>query len=82
MKILILVVVTLWSFGSPYPNPQKMIVNSPEEAAIIIRKFSESQRKMAEPDRYSYTLYEIDTEDATVKEIKIPRISFSSDKKD
>jgi hypothetical protein len=79
MNVLILVITITWSFGiSAHPVPsQKIIVGSPEEAAIYIYN-DRPLPYQVEPDQKKYTLYEIDLEKKTIKEIPIPELSFKA----
>jgi len=77
MKILILLIITTWSFGLPYPGPVKQIVSCPEEAAMIIFDDHKYDALRTEPDRKKYTLYEIDLTTKSIKEVEIPVLSFS-----
>ena len=75
MKVLIFVIITTWSFGSPFSQPVTKIVHSPEEAAIIAYQDSRSSFG-AEPDRHEYKLYEVDLENGGRHEIPIPKVTF------
>jgi hypothetical protein len=81
MKILILVTLTVWSFGSGYGGrrDETSIVSSPEEAAIIVWEKEKRPSFVVEPDRYVFELWEVDLsgEKKTVKQIPIPKVSFS-----
>ena len=72
MNILVLATVIIWSFGGGYQNtPTFQVVSSPEEAAeIVFRDKPESFE--IEPDQKRYTLYSVNTEDLTVKEVILP----------
>lgn len=78
MKILILVIITTWSFAGGYHGkpPFSKMVHSVEEAALVIyedQKYLESQ---IEPDQKEYKLYEVDVDKKTIKEISIPKVKF------
>jgi len=74
MKILLLVCTVVWSFSGICPTTN-LIVESPEEAAIIIYNNRPSSF-VVEPDRREWILYEIDLKSNTIKEVKIPKIEF------
>lgn len=86
MTVLILVIVTTWSFGismdGGYGAPQKIIVSSPEEAAIIVYKDKNSGGILCalqcEPDRKTYSLYEIDLGSEKITPLKIPKLKFEA----
>lgn len=74
MKILILIIITKWSFGQPHP--QYIIVSSPEMASIRAYDNELRTKSMCEPDLYEYRLYEVDLKNKEVKQIDIPKISI------
>jgi len=81
MKFLVLVIITTWSFGTPILYPvQKQIVSSPEKAAMLIYESEKNDICTADCNQYKYELYEIDIEKKTIKEIKIPKLTFSASK--
>ena len=75
MKFLLLVIITTWSFGSAGFLPQKEIVGSPQQAAIIIYQ-NEQNKISVEPDQHRYELYEVDLDAKTIKAIQIPELQF------
>lgn len=48
--IFILVIITTWSFGMPYPPPAYQIVSSPQEAALRVYN-NEKSKFGVEPDQ-------------------------------
>lgn len=80
MQVLILVITITWSFGGGYQNsPVSQIVDSPEAAAILVYNDRPSSFQV-EPDRKTYTLYEMDFEKGTAKAVPIPEIIFQKAK--
>ena len=78
MKFLLLVTIITWSFAMGNTGySDRQIVDSPQDAAIIIYKNTPNAFEV-EPDRKRYELYEIDIEKKTIKEIEIPKLNFTS----
>ena len=76
MNILILVATITWSFGGGYQNtPSFIMVDSPERAAICVYNDKPFPFEV-EPDQKIYTLYDVDLEKKTIKEIPIPKLGF------
>ena len=77
MKFLLLVIITTWSFGGGgiWNLPQKEIVGSPQQAAIIIYQ-NEQRKEYPEPDQHRYELYEVDLENNKIRQIAIPMLKF------
>ena len=77
MKFLLLVIITTWSFGGAglWSLPQKEIVGSPQQAAIIIYQ-NEQNKISVEPDQHRYELYEVDLENNKIRQIAIPMLKF------
>ncbi len=76
MKILILVITITWSFGTPYPPPQSLIVSSPEQAAIYIYNDRKASSLFIEPDKKKYTLFSVNLETKKITEVAIPNVIF------
>ncbi len=82
MKALVLVIVTVWSFGvgGIGNNPHYVLVSSPEQAAIYVYN-DKPHPFLVEPDRKTYMLYEVDFEKKSMVEIPIPEIEFKKKEK-
>ncbi len=84
MKVLLLITIITWSFGSSYNLPTSSnIFNSPEEAAMWVYQDKNSGKQMVEPFHKEYHLYEIDLPTnlqtltpLTMKEIPILDVTF------
>lgn len=79
MTILILVITITWSFGMPMGGPVKIIVSSPEEAALHVYN-DRPPRFVIEPDRKEYVLYQVDLKKESVKTVPIPEVVFQQPK--
>ena len=76
MKLLILAMITTWSFGGVHNTPSFQIVYSAEEAAIIVYQNEKAPKFIAEPGRHEYHLYNIDLVTKEIVEIPIPKVEF------
>jgi len=81
VKIYLLIILMSYYFGgiSNYPVTQK-VVDSPEEAAVLLMEKQESTNKTGLyvnfSEDYEGHLYEIDLKTMTIKEVKIPQVQF------
>jgi len=78
MKVLLLVIITAWSFAGgyyPYP-PQIEVVGSIQTASIKVWEDEQLNELMVESDHKVYHLYEIDLEKKTINELEIPELKF------
>ena len=77
MKLLILVMITTWSFGGGYQNtPSYQIVYSAEEAAIIVYNNEKIPKFSVESDRQEYRLYSVDLLTKEITPLPIPKVEF------
>ena len=76
MKVLILITIVTRSFGVPYPKPKYRIVQSPEQASLIIGERELRDQPSIEPNQLRDILYEINFDSLTIMEIEIPKIIF------
>lgn len=81
MKILLLIVSTVWSFSNPVFPPAVQIVTTVEEAAIVVWQKEDSKKLLTEPDRDQYKLIEINIDTGEIKTLSIPKICFSEKEK-
>lgn len=77
-KFLVLVIIYTWSFSTPLPNPEQVLVKSPEEAAIICWKNSQTPNNTYETK--VYRLLEIDPDNKTLVQLPIPEVKFEIQK--
>ena len=68
---------------APLPTPEKpklvhsQIVSSPEEAAIVVYQRTHPQETSYVTEQVSYILKEIDTESVIVRNVPIPKLTFT-----
>lgn len=75
MKLFVLVIITVWSFGGGYQNtPRPVIVNSLWDAAVRIEQNEFDAYINVESDRHRYELFRIDLDEETIERMPIPKI--------
>jgi len=78
MKLFILVIACVWSFGGVWPSTWETF-SSPEEAAIYVWRTEQATSFQFEPDQRKYSLYEVNLAKGTLIEIDIPQLSFKKE---
>jgi hypothetical protein len=77
MKVLILVIITTWSFASGYYHgPDYQVMPSIERAALTVYEDKYARSFQIEPDHKEFHLYEVDFKANSIKEIPIPIVKI------
>ena len=80
MNLLILVIITTWSFNGGYQRtPVYEIVASPKDAGDVV--YSDQQNNNScEPDQKEYHLYSIDITKNKITKVFLPTLEFKDNK--